>query len=135
MSSSKKYDFSIEQGTSFRMSLTYKDTNNTIINLTNYCARLILTTNNNETKIFTTTNNDYSEYKFTIDGPNGVITLLLPASTTNNFNFKLAKYDLEIQSDDDLYIGGGKNTYRLLYGLISIVPRYSQNEQILNCSP
>jgi hypothetical protein len=135
MASSKKYDFSIEQGTSFRMSLTYKDSNNNIIDLTGYCARLILTTNSNETQTFTTTNNNYSEYKFTIDGPSGVITLLLPASTTNNFNFKLAKYDLEIQSNDDLYIGGGKNTYRLLYGLISIVPRYSQNEQILNCSP
>jgi hypothetical protein len=131
--SSKKYDFSIEQGASFRLSLTYKDSNNNIINLTDYCARLILKTNENETKIFSTLNNDYSEYKFTIDGPNGIITLLLPATTTNNFSFKLAKYDLEIQSDSDLYIGGGKETYRLLYGLISIVPRFSYTTQNLDC--
>jgi len=132
--SSKKYDFSIEQGSSFRLSLTYKDSNNNIINLTDYCARLTLKTNENETKIFTTTNTNYSEYKFTIDGPSGVITLLLPATTTNNFIFKLAKYDLEIQSDNDLYIGGGKETYRLLYGLISIVPRFSYTTQNLDCS-
>jgi len=134
MASSKKYDFSIEQGSSFRLSLTYKDSNKNIINLTDYCARLTLKTNENETKIFTTTNINYSEYKFTIDGPSGVITLLLPATTTNSFTFKLAKYDLEIQSDNDLYIGGGKETYRLLYGLISIVPRFSYTAQNLDCS-
>jgi hypothetical protein len=35
-----KYDFAIEQGTSFRLSLIYKDVNNTPINLTGWCARL-----------------------------------------------------------------------------------------------
>jgi hypothetical protein len=37
-----KYNFSIEQGTSFRLSLTYKDKDKNPINITNYCARLIL---------------------------------------------------------------------------------------------
>jgi hypothetical protein len=40
--SAKQYDFPIEQGASFRLSLTYKDSNNSTIDLTNYCARMIL---------------------------------------------------------------------------------------------
>lgn len=34
-----KYDFSIEQGTSFRLAITYKDKDKNPIDITNYCAR------------------------------------------------------------------------------------------------
>lgn len=130
----KQYDFNIEQGSSFRLSLTYKDENNNVIDLTGYCARLTMSTDNDETKIFSTLNNDFTEYKFTIDALSGTITLLLPASATNNYAFTTAKYDLELQSPQDLYSGGGKYTIRVLYGTISIIQRFSESTTLLDCT-
>jgi hypothetical protein len=128
-----KYDFTIEQGTSFKISLIYKDNVGNPINLTGWCARLIWKTNTNITQIFSSDNIDHNVYKFTIDDPNGKLTLMMPSSTTNSFNFNTAKYDLELQSPDDLYAGGGKYTTRLLFGTVNIVKRFSQAQQPLNC--
>jgi hypothetical protein len=129
-----KYDFAIEQGTSFKISLIYKDANNNPINLTDWCARLTFKTNANITFIFSSENLDYSVYKFQIDAAAGKLTLMIPANTTNGFNFNTAKYDLELQSPDDLYDGGGKYTTRLLFGTINIVKRFSQSNNPLECS-
>ena len=131
--SASKHDFSIEQGSSFRLTLTYKNENNNAIDLTNYCSRLIWTTNNGYTQIFTTENLDLSKYSFTIDGPQGIILLLIPANITNDFDFGSAQYDLELQSDEDLYVGGGKEITRLLYGTVTLVKRYSQFNTLLQC--
>ena len=129
-----KYDFVIEQGSSFTMSLVYKDSNGSPIDLTDWCARLVWKTNTNASQIFSTENIDYSVYKFTIEPVIGKLTLLIPASTTNSFAFSSAKYDLELQSDDDLYVGGGKSVIRLLYGTVTIAKRYSQTTDLLECS-
>jgi len=128
-----KYDFSIEQGSSFKISLIYKDENKNPINLTGWCARLIWTTNTKVKQIFSSNLQDPSLYSFVIDGPAGKITLMIPASTTNNFNFNYAKYDLELQSPDDLYAGGGKYNTRLLFGVVNIVKRFSNTSDSLNC--
>ena len=130
-----KYDFAIEQGSSFKLSLIYKDPNGEPINLTNWCARLIWKTNTNITQVFTTENDDYGVYKFTIDDVAGKLTLMIPANKTNEFTFNTAKYDLELQSPDDLYGGGGKYIVRLLYGTINIIKRFSQSATLLECSP
>lgn len=132
--SASKYDFSIEQGTSFKLSLIYKDQNGNPINLTDWCARLTWKTNSNMTQVFLSSNTDYSVYKFNIDPIAGKLSLMIPANTTNAFNFGNCKYDLELQSPDDLYSGGGKYTTRLLFGTINIVKRFSQSGQILDCS-
>jgi hypothetical protein len=128
-----KYDFTIEQGSSFKISLIYKDNGGNPVNLTGWCARLIWKTNTNITQTFSSDNIDHNVYKFTIDDPNGKLTLMMPSSTTNSFNFNTAKYDLELQSPDDLYAGGGKYTTRLLFGTVNIVKRFSQAQQPLNC--
>jgi hypothetical protein len=128
-----KYDFAIEQGTSFKISLIYKDANGNPIDLTNWCARLTWKTNTNIVQTFSSENTDYNVYKFIIDEPAGKLTLMLPATTTNGFNFTTAKYDLELQSPDDLYNGGGKYTIRLLFGLINVVKRFSQSTTQLDC--
>lgn len=130
-----KYDFSIEQGSSFKLSLVYKDDNGNPVDLTNWCARLTWKTNTNITQTFSTDNIDYSVYKFIIDPIFGKLTLLIPATTTNNLGFNTAKYDLELQSADDLYSGGGKYIIRLLYGTINIVKRFSQSSSLLDCDP
>lgn len=129
-----KYDFSIEQGSSFKLGLVYKDDAGNPVDLTNWCARLVWKTNTNATQTFDTSNIDYSVYKFTIEPLLGKLTLLIPASTTNGFNFTSAKYDLELQSDDDLYSGGGKYVIRLIYGNITIVKRFSQSDSLLDCN-
>jgi hypothetical protein len=129
-----KYDFAIEQGTSFKISLVYKDSNGNPINLTNWCARLIWKTNTNASQTFSSQNNNDSLYKFTIDGINGKLTLMIPASVTNQYAFTTAKYDLELQSPDDLYTSGGKYTTRLLFGTVSISKRFSQSAAQLECS-
>jgi hypothetical protein len=113
--------------------LVYKDDNGNPIDLTNWCARLTWKTNTNLTQTFSTENIDYSVYKFSIEPLIGKITLMIPASTTNSFTFNAAKYDLELQSDDDLYVGGGKYIIRLIYGTINIVKRFSQSSSLLEC--
>lgn len=129
-----EYNFTIEQGSSFRLSLIYKDSNSNPIDLTNWCARLIWTTNAKNTQTFITTNNDYSVYKFTIEPLLGKLTLLIPPDTTNGFTFDNAKYDLELQSDEDFYNGGGKDVIRLLYGVVTINKRYSRINTALDCT-
>lgn len=128
-----QYDFNIEQGSSFKMSLIYKDKDRNIVDLTDWCARLIMKTNTDKTIIFDTSNLDYSVYKFSIDGANGKITLLIPAETTNNWAFRKARYDLELQSPDDLYSGGGKYTSRILFGNININKRFSLSSSGMSC--
>lgn len=129
-----KYDFSIEQGTSFRLAITYKDKNKNPIDITNYCARLTWTTNIGNTQVFTTENTDPSLYSFTVGGSNGQIILMLPASITNTMDFAVAKYDLEIKSDTDLYQGGGKEVARLLYGTVTLIKRNSKSSAGVNCT-
>jgi hypothetical protein len=129
-----QYNFNIEQGSSFRLAFTYKDSNGDIIDLTNYCARLTMKIGSEEYKVFSTLETNFDEYKFTIDGPQGTMNLLLPASTTNDYNFNSAKYDLELQSPQDLYVGGGKYTIRVLYGTITLIKRFSQSTTLLECT-
>jgi hypothetical protein len=129
-----KYDFNIEQGSSFRLSLVYKDANSNPIDLTNWCARLVWYTDKKNTQVFVTTNLDYSVYKFTTDPLLGKLTLLIPPETTNGFNFDTAKYDLELQSDESLYSGSGNDIIRLLYGTITILKRYSKIDTVLECN-
>lgn len=129
-----QYNFSIDQGTSFGLVLTSKDSNGSIINLTNYCARLSMTTSNGQIYVFTTENTDYANYKFFIEGNLGKISLLIPASTTNSYMFDNARYDFELQSPNDYYVGGGKYTERILYGNIILNKRFSKSPSLLDCN-
>jgi hypothetical protein len=128
-----KYDFSIEQGTSFKLSLIYKDSNKIPIDITNWCARLIWTTDTDAIQIFTTNNTDYSIYKFDIIGAEGKLLLQISANTTNQFTFDKAKYDLELESPQEMYPGGGKEIVRLVFGTIKITHRFSENNTLLDC--
>lgn len=130
--SAGKYDFNIEQGTSFTLSLVYKNAEGNPVNLTGWCARLVWKDSNGTQTFSTETTN--SNYRFEMDEPNGKLILQFPASTTNDFNFSTAKYDLELQSPDDLYMGGGKYTTRILYGTITLIKRFSQSKTVLECA-
>ena len=135
--SAAQYDFEIEQGSSFRISWIYKDSNGSVIDISDWCGRLTWKTNTNTVSIYSTTNVDYTLYKFSLDGPNGKLTLEFPSSTTNGFDFTNAKYDLELQSDEDHYAsgtGGGKFTTRLLFGTVTINKRFSKSTTALDCT-
>jgi hypothetical protein len=131
--SAKKYDFDIEQGSSYRLSLKYKDENGIIIPLTDYCARIVWSTSDGNSQTFLTTDPANSNYNFYIDEVNGTINWLLSAEFTNSMTFLSAKYDLELSSPQYLYYGGGKFTTRLVYGTITIVPRFSKTNTFLDC--
>jgi len=130
-----QYDFNIEQGSSFKVTIVYKDANNVPVDIRDWCARLTWTTNVGDTTTFTSENTDLSLYNFVIaNDDSGLITFELPSNTTNGYSFKNAKYDLELQSDDDIYTGGGKYTTRILYGTITILSRYSKYTGSLECN-
>lgn len=128
------YNFEIEQGSSFKMSLIYKDSAGAVIDLTGWCARLTWKTSANLTQTFDSSNTNKTSYDFNIEGSSGKINLLFPAGTTNGFDFNTAKYDLELQSDEDHYSQGGKFVTRLLYGTVTIQKRYSKSSTALECN-
>lgn len=129
-----QYDFSIEQGSSFKMTIVYKDANNSPVDIRDWCARIVWKTNTNDTQTFTTENTDPSLYSFVIaNDASGKITFELPASVTNDYVFSNAKYDFELQSPDEAYSGGGNYIIRILYGTISIIKRYSKSTVLLDC--
>jgi hypothetical protein len=131
--SAQKYDFTIEQGVSFELSFIYKDSNNNPIDLTGWCARLTWRTNKRELSSFFTDNADLQNYKFIILNEQGKLILQFPSSTTNNFDFQSAKYDLELRAPVNIYENGGRKVERILYGIVNIVPRFSQNPEVLTC--
>jgi hypothetical protein len=128
-----RYDFAIEQGSTFKISLVYKDGAKNVIDLTGWCARLTWKNNKGNMYQFFTTNTDYGQYKFSIDGPNGVISLIIPASSTNQFLFNNAKYDLELLSPDPISSETGEYVTRILFGDIKIVPRYTNSNNEMSC--
>lgn len=139
--SAANHNFSIEQGSSYRLTIVYKDADRNPIDITGWCARLTMKTsykdiskkNLSSTLVYTTTNADYSLYKFYIEGSEGKIIFLLPSDVTNDYDFDTAKYDLELQSPDDFYTNGGNYTTRILYGLITIIKRNSSSTVALDC--
>jgi hypothetical protein len=128
-----RYDFAIEQGSTFRLSLVYKNSSKNVVDLTGWCARLTWKNNKGQTYIFDTNNTNYSLYKFSIDAPNGKLDLIIPASVTNSYNFSSAKYDLELQSPDPIVAETGDYVTRILFGDIKIAKRYTQSNNEMNC--
>lgn len=105
------YDFEIEQGATFQRVISWKDSSGNPINLTGYSARMQCRKNRSApTPIFTATTQNG---KLSISGSQGIITLSIPASETDLFDFSSAVYDLEIESS------GGIVT-RLLEGAVTL---------------
>ena len=132
--SAAKFDFSMDQGSSFKLAFVYKDADLNVVDLTDWCARLVWKTNKGDVSTFESGNDDQN-YKFTIDGPNGKVQLLIPSDVTNAYDFTVAQYDLELQSPDDFYTTGGKYTVRVMYGVITLVKRESKTTTALDCIP
>jgi hypothetical protein len=122
------YNFSIEQGTSFGLTIQYADSGNVPIDLAAFsCARMQWITNTNETLDFTTNNTNNSLYYFSLEVPSsGIISFKLPASITGGYNFLSANYDLELETVAEFYTNGGPQVIRLLEGSINIIPEITK---------
>lgn len=107
------YNFYIEQGSIFEITFEYLDTNSNPIDLTNYCIRLRMKDNNGIVRLYSSEANctNYSLSK-NIDGR---IVWNLGATTTRDFTFTSASYDLDIQTSNE-------DNKRIATGRIEIVP-------------
>ena len=86
-----KYDFAIEQGSSFKLSLVYKDASGTPIDLSNYCVRIIWKTSTGLLQTFSSTDtNSAGVYRLIVNDEVGKITWLIPSQITNQYNFNVS---------------------------------------------
>ena len=105
------YDFYVEQGATFLKTITWKDSTGANINLTGYIARMQFRRSKSSTEVlFSGTTEDGI---ITLGGSAGTIAINIPATVTDDFSFRNAVYDLELQSS------GGIVT-RLLEGSVEL---------------
>ena len=91
-----RWDFILEQGATFQVTLTYKDSNDTAIDLTSYTARMKIKESHAESASLvelTTANGG-----ITLGGVAGTIALLISDTDTTALDFDNGVHDLEIVS-------------------------------------
>jgi hypothetical protein len=101
------YDITADQGATYSVVITYKNTAGTPINLTGYTARMQLRASYTSTTaaLSLTTENG----RIVLGGALGTITLLVEAATMETLEAKTYVYDLELIN--------GSTVIRLLQGL------------------
>lgn len=100
------YDITIEQGATFQMNLTWKDSTGTPVNLTGYTARMQVRENYEAESTLvslTSTGGD-----IVLGGVLGTIAITIAASATQSLQLDEAVYDLELVN--------GTTVTRLLQG-------------------
>jgi hypothetical protein len=115
--SAGKHKFEIEQGATFNPILTWKDENDTVINLTDFTARMQIRQSVNSSTVLeelTTENGG-----ITLGGVLGTITLLISASDTAAYTWKTGVYDLELISPTGIVT-------RLLQGTVIVSPEVTR---------
>jgi hypothetical protein len=104
------YNATIDQGATWSVTVTYKDSTGAPINLTGYTARMQVRANvTSNTVIATLSTTAGSEGTITLGGTAGTVDLLISATNTAALTTGQYVYDLELVS------GGGVVT-RLLEG-------------------
>lgn len=118
-----KYNFTIEQGTTVRLELQYKDASGSAINLSGYSGRMQIKSDfaDNAPVTYLTlssslnadgTGLNFSGSAGTNPPASGTIGLLISAETSSLLNFDTAFYDLELTT--------GSIVTRLLQGTIKL---------------
>lgn len=105
------YNFTIEQGATFKRTFKYKDDNGDALNLSSHAIRMQIRKNvgGDLVSSFTTEGTD----KFTVGGVgNNEFTLIISAGTTSTYTFNTAVYDIEIELSGEVT--------RLLQGKIKL---------------
>lgn len=115
--SAGSYNITIEQGATYSQVMTWRDSNNALVNLTGYTARMQIRTDYAATTsvlVLTTENG-----MITLGGALGTITLNVTDASTSAIPARNYVYDLELVS------GGGLVT-RLLQGVVAVSPEVTK---------
>lgn len=99
------YDFSIEQGATFTLNLSYKNSAGTVIDLSSgYTPRMKIKDSPDGEVIASTESSDSPKNTISIalasTGNNIIVTI--PASATTAFTFETAVYDLELVASSNV---------------------------------
>jgi len=105
---SAKYDFTIEQGSTFKRILTIKQADGTKLDLTGYSLRSIIKDFTGGTLIL-----NLGTYSTISDSVNGEITIEIPSTKTATLNFDKAVYDFEIETVNGV-------VDRILHGIVTL---------------
>ena len=113
--SAGRYDLTIEQGATFTLPISYKDSNDAVINLSSgYSARMRIKESHGGTLLASTESADSTGATITVtlaaSGNN--VTISMTATNTAALNFDSAVYDLELAS--------GSEVDRLLEGRVKL---------------
>lgn len=103
------YDLYIEKGSTLRRTFTLLEDDDADIDLTGYTARLMVRNRTSDEEALI----DWTDH-LTVQGPEGVVELLLTDDETEAIEFTRGVYDLEIESP------AGETT-RVLEGAVSVL--------------
>jgi hypothetical protein len=116
------HNFTIEKGSTFYMSFQYTNSEGTVINLTNYQARISIQPINSSENLITYISDTQNEnYSLLVSGNTGTVTWQIPSSVTELFNFDEAIYDFDLMAPNEIYPGAGKQIIKLLKGNITLI--------------
>jgi hypothetical protein len=111
-----KYSFTVEQGTTYQFDIVYRDSTESIVDLSGYSAKMQIRPDfadfTDESYITLSSSLDSDGSGLILDGVSGSITVLMSATKTTDFNFDEGLYDLEIYS--------GNVVTRLLEGKVKV---------------
>lgn len=111
------YDILIEQGATFLLHITYKDSLGVPINLTGFTARMQVRKKYSDTNALLTLTTETGE--ITLGGAAGTVDLAAPATATEDVTVQCGVYDLELRN------AAGVVT-RLLQGNVTISPEVTK---------
>lgn len=115
MANAAKFDFEIEQGATWKRTLTLEDSADTLVNLTGYTALMqIRKSINSNKKLLELTHSA----GLTLGGSAGTIVITISKTQTAAMDFESAIYDLKIDS--------GTEATRLLEGKITLDKQVSR---------
>lgn len=104
-----KLNLNIEQGATFRKSLTWKDETGNPVDLTGYTASMRIAVHGAAYMDLSTADNSISL------ASGGVINLLIPAEVTDAMTWAVGKYDLKL-------VGSNGDEVRLVEGSVYVSP-------------
>ncbi|GAA4626653.1 hypothetical protein GCM10023196_035750 [Actinoallomurus vinaceus] len=110
------YDITIEQGATWRTTLTVKDATGAAVDLTGYSARMQIRPSVESTTVLLELATGSG---ITITGPAGQIALVITATATTGINWTGAVYDLELTAP-------GGDVTRLLQGRVALSPEVTR---------
>ena len=111
-----QYNINIEQGSTLDIPVVWKSSDGVPINLTGYTARMQIRRTKADPSILyeLTTENG----RLSIDGPQGKVTIRIPAADSAGFTWRRGVYDLEMVSGDAVT--------RLLEGAVTVSPEVTR---------